>query len=242
MKKVIFLFLILTSLSSVYGQRKSKKVETKPKIEYLDIREILENTSELGLTSKQTAAFTIKNEFIKRDLQNLNSKTDLDPAELKMNRRDLVIGYTQFIERTLTEDQLENWTKIKKEIEEAKAGETDYKTELRELETEYKANVKEIYRRYSKDRKIYYAQRDIARKQLEGKKLKLQKKYEVANLEEGAEDEKVLSLEEIANLTKEFDDYYNEPTQRSPLEYLEIREENSNGNGEVQYNEEEGDY
>lgn len=242
MKKIIFLFFIVTSLSSVYGQRKSKKVETKPKVEYYDIKEIIENKTELSLTEKQMAAFTIKNEFIKRDLQNLNEKTDLAPIEVKMNRRDLVIGYKQFIERTLTEDQLENWTNIKKEIEDAKAGELDYKTELKELDSEHKAEIKEIYRKYSKDRKIYYAQRDVAKKQYEGKKLKLQKKYEIVTEEEGAEEEKVLTLEEILNLTKEFDDYYNSPSQSSPLEYLEIKEEYPDENTESEYYEEEGDY
>lgn len=242
MKKIIFLFFIVTSLSSVYGQRKSKKVETKPKVEYYDIKEIIENKTELSLTEKQIAAFTIKNEFIKRDLQNLNAKSDLDPTEIKMDRRDLAIGYKQFIERTLTDDQLENWGNIKKEIEEVKAGEKDYKSELKEIDNEYKADVKEIYRKYSKDRKIYYAQRDVAKKQYEGKKLKLQKKYEVVSVEEGAEEEKVLTLEEILNLTKEFDDYYNQSSESHPLEYLEIKEEYPDENTESQYYEEEGDY
>ncbi|AJA68774.1 hypothetical protein HX045_04550 [Myroides odoratimimus] len=242
MKKILLLFVILMSISTSYGQRKSKKQEEPvKKIEYLDIVQILSNKDELKLTQKQVGALTIKNEYIKRDLQNLNSKTKMQEVEKNMHQRQLFAGYDNFVNRTLNEDQLESWNVIKKEIAASEEESTDLKTEMAALDSAYKAELKEVYRKYSKDRKLYYASRNVVRKQYDADKLRIYKKYNQAVEEEGEEGDKVLTLEEIANLYKEYDDYYNEPTQANPLEYLDVKEEYSNETEEIT-SEEEGEY
>lgn len=238
MKKILLLFVILMSISTSYGQRKSKKeVEPAKKIEFTDLTEILARKDEIKLNSKQVAAITIKNEYVKRDLQSLNSKTKMEEVEKNKHQRDLFDGYNSFVNRTLDEDQLETWNKIKKEMAEASEERTDLKTELKELEVAHAADVKEIYRKYSKDRKIYYARRDVAKKQYAADRARIYAKYN--QTEEGAEEEKVLTLEEIALLTKEFDESYGQQ-QSSPLEYLDIKEETSTEESE-EYTP-EGDY
>ncbi|MCC9042560.1 hypothetical protein LNQ81_07640 [Myroides sp. M-43] len=225
MKKILLLIVILMSISTSYGQRKSKKdVEQLKKIEFTDVTEILTRKDELKLTTKQLASFSIKNEYIKRDLQSLNSKTKMEDVERGMHERNLFTGYNLFIDRTLDEDQLESWNKIKKEIAESNAVETDFKTELKQLDSQYSIDSKEIYRKYSKDRKIYYARRGVAKKQYETDKARLYAKYN-QTMEEGEEGEKVLTLEEIAMLAKEYDEAYSNQAQSSPLEYLDIKEE-----------------
>ncbi|WHT40400.1 hypothetical protein QNH98_07425 [Myroides sp. mNGS23_01] len=42
------------------------------------------------------------------------------------------------------------------------------------------------------------------------------------------EESEVMSLEEIANLVKEFDDYYSGEAPSNPLKYLNIRETTTN--------------
>ncbi|MEK6510653.1 hypothetical protein [Myroides odoratimimus] len=242
MKKILLLFVILMSISTSYGQRKSKKQEAPvKKIEYLDIVQILSNKDELKLTQQQVGALTIKNEYIKRDLQNLNSKTKMEEVEKNMHQRDLFAGYNNFVNRTLNEDQLESWNVIKKEIAAGEEESSDLKTEMAALDSAYKAELKEVYRKYSKDRKLYYASRNVVRKQYDADKLRIYKKYNQPVEEEGAEGDKVLTLEEIANLYKEYDDYYNEPKQANPLEYLDVKEEYSNETEEIT-SEEEGEY
>lgn len=242
MKKILLLFVILMSISTSYGQRKSKKQEAPvKKIEYLDIVQILSNKDELKLTQQQVGALTIKNEYIKRDLQNLNSKTKMQEVEKNMHQRELFAGYNNFVNRTLNEDQLESWNVIKKEIAAGEEESSDLKTEMAALDSAYKAELKEVYRKYSKDRKLYYASRNVVRKQYDADKLRIYKKYNQPVEEEGAEGDKVLTLEEIANLYKEYDDYYNEPKQANPLEYLDVKEEYSNETEEVT-SEEEGEY
>ncbi|MEC4052592.1 hypothetical protein VSP10_07280 [Myroides odoratimimus] len=242
MKKILLLFVILMSISTSYGQRKSKKQEAPvKKIEYLDIVQILSNKDELKLTQQQVGALTIKNEYIKRDLQNLNSKTKMEEVEKNMHQRELFAGYNNFVNRTLNEDQLESWNVIKKEIAAGEEESSDLKTEMAALDSAYKAELKEVYRKYSKDRKLYYASRNVVRKQYDADKLRIYKKYNQPVEEEGAEGDKVLTLEEIANLYKEYDDYYNEPKQANPLEYLDVKEEYSNETEEIT-SEEEGEY
>ncbi|AJH13656.1 hypothetical protein [Myroides profundi] len=242
MKKILLLFVILMSISTSYGQRKSKKQEAPvKKIEYLDIVQILSNKDELKLTQQQVGALTIKNEYIKRDLQNLNSKAKMEEVEKNMHQRELFAGYNNFVNRTLNEDQLESWNVIKKEIAAGEEESSDLKTEMAALDSAYKAELKEVYRKYSKDRKLYYASRNVVRKQYDADKLRIYKKYNQPVEEEGAEGDKVLTLEEIANLYKEYDDYYNEPKQANPLEYLDVKEEYSNETEEIT-SEEEGEY
>jgi hypothetical protein len=228
------------SISTSYGQRKSKKAEVEQvkKIEFTDLAEILSRKEELKLNSKQIAAFTIKNEYVKRDLQSINSKTKMEEVEKNKHRRDLFDGYNSFINRTLDEDQLETWNKAKKEMAEANIEHTDLKTELKELDAAHAIQLKEIYRKYSKDRKIYYATRDVAKKQYSADRARIYAKYNQTE-EEGVEGEKVLTLEEIALLTKEFDESYGQQ-QASPLEYLDIKEETSTEESE-EYTP-EGDY
>lgn len=237
MKKILLLFAILMSISTSYGQRKSKKeVEQVKKIEFTDLTEILSRKEELKLNSKQIAAFTIKNEYVKRDLQSINSKTKMEEVEKNKHQRDLFDGYNSFINRTLDEDQLETWNKAKKEMAEANIEHTDLKTELKALDAAHAIQLKEIYRKYSKDRKIYYATRDVAKKQYSADRARIYAKYN--QTEEGTEEEKVLTLEEIALLTKEFDESYGQQ-QSSPLEYLDIKEET---NTESEEYTPEGDY
>lgn len=242
MKRILLLFAILMSISTSYGQRKSKKVEVEQvkKIEFTDLTEILSRKDELKLNTKQVAAFTIKSEYIKRDLQSINSKTKMEEVERNKHKRDLFDGYNSFINRTLDEDQLETWNKVKKEMAEANVEQTDLKTELKELDVAHAAQLKEIYRKYSKDRKIYYATRDVAKKQYAADRSRLYAKYNQTE-EEVGEGEKVLTLEEIALLTKEFDESYGQQ-QASPLEYLDIKEETSTETEESEEYTPEGDY
>ncbi|MGL4583713.1 MAG: hypothetical protein ACRCVU_12125 [Flavobacterium sp.] len=224
MKKILLLLVILMSISTSYGQRKAKNQPEPPKkIEFLDIENILSNKDELKLTAQQIGSFSIKNEYIKRDLKNLNSKTKMEDVERGMHQRNLFSGYTLFIDRTLDEDQLESWNKIKKEIAASQEVETDFKSEIKVLEVAHAAELKEIYRKYSKDRKIYYARRGVAKKQYDSDRAQIYKKYNMPVEEEG--ENKVLTLEEIALLTKEYDEAFDKQPKANPLEYLDIKEE-----------------
>lgn len=248
MKKILLLFLILSSVTSSYAQKKSKKDDKKAeiKIEYVDIKQILDNKENLNLSPHQVTALNIKNEYIKRDLAKLNSKKTMEKVEKDMHERELKKSYDLFIKKTLNNDQFKEWTIIKKELLQEGQEELTLKQALKKLEVEYKAEVKEIYRKYKTNRKIYYAQRNIAKKNYETKKIKLVEKFEKKD-QDPEEEERVLSLEEIANLYKEYDEYYGGQSQSSPLDYLDIKEEYSDENPEsttteeIYYNE-EGDY
>ncbi|WP_010249200.1 hypothetical protein [Myroides injenensis] len=248
MKKILLLFLILSSVTSSYAQKKSKKDDKKAeiKIEYVDIKQILENKEGLNLSQHQVTALNIKNEYIKRDLAKLNSKKTMEKVEKDMHERELKKSYDLFIKKTLNNDQFKEWTIIKKELLQEGQEELTLKEALKKLDVEYKAEVKEIYRKYKTNRKIYYAQRNIAKKNYETKKVKLIEKFEKKD-QDPEEEEKILSLEEIANLYKEYDEYYGGQSQSTPLDYLDIKEEYNDENPEsttteeIYYNE-EGDY
>lgn len=248
MKKILLLFLILSSVTSSYAQKKSKKDDKKAeiKIEYVDIKQILDNKESLNLSPHQVTALNIKNEYIKRDLAKLNSKKTMEKVEKDMHERELKKTYDLFIKKTLNNEQFKEWTIIKKELLQEGQEELTLKQALKKLDIEYKAEVKEIYRKYKTNRKIYYAQRNIAKKNYETKKIKLVEKFEKKD-QDPEEEERVLSLEEIANLYKEYDEYYGGQSQSSPLDYLDIKEEYSDENPEsttteeIYYNE-EGDY
>lgn len=220
-KLIVFLSLIVTLTG--YSQKKPviPAAETQ-RMEYNDIKQILDNKDKLELTRRQIGVLTIKNEYIKRDLQFVNSQQNLKPAELKMYERDLNESYQLFIERTLTNNQLKEWGALQKNITDELEGHEDLKTDLKKLGKRHKENLKEIYNKYRYDRKLYYAQRSNARRQYETNKLKLVSYYKALGEES---QEEVMSLEEIANLYKEYEDYYNSANTPSPLNYLEIQEE-----------------
>lgn len=115
------------------------------------------------------------------------------------------------------------WSQKKVEFDQANIQDNGLKADLKELDSIYKADSKEIYRKYGMDRKIYAAQKATLRKKHETDRLRLMQYYNATN--EGNE---IMSLEEIANLVKEFDDYYNGENETNPLKYLNIRESSSN--------------
>ncbi|MTG96921.1 MULTISPECIES: hypothetical protein [Myroides] len=227
MKKILVLFLIVSTITTTsFAQSKSKKQEEESakKVEYVDIKLILENQETLKLTPQQATAFKIKNEYIKRDLQKLNSKKSMSDIERNMHERELKASYLTFINRNLNQEQIDQWAILKKDLTVVEE-EKDLKTVLKKLDQDYKLETKEIYRVYKHDRKLYYAQRNIAKKAYETKKRNLIEYYE--NKEKGIDEdqEEILTLEEIANLYKEYDDYYGKQEGRSALDYLDIKEE-----------------
>lgn len=222
MKKLIVFLSLMVALAG-YSQKKPViPISGVQKVEYSDIKQILDNKDKLELTRRQIGVLTIKNEYIKRDLQFVNSQQNLKPAEIKMYERDLKESYQLFIERTLTDAQLKEWGVIQKSMLAELESHENLKADLKTLEKRHKENLKEIYTKYRYDRKLYYAQRSNARRQYETNKLKLISYYKALGEENG---EEVMSLEEIANLYKEYDDYYNNTNTPSPLNYLEIQEE-----------------
>lgn len=192
-------------------------------VEYKDIETILENKAELGLDYKQEASFVVKNEYVKRDLQALNERTDMLPVEKQETAKKIKDSYHLFIQRTLTKDQMDIWAQKKVEYDAANKQDNGYKEDLKELEKIYKAEQREIYRKYGMDRKIYAAQKTSLRKKYDTDRQNLAEYYNASN-----EESDVMSLEEIANLVKEFDDYYNGENETNPLKYLNIRERSSN--------------
>ena len=237
MKKIISLSLLLLTFSASYGQRKPVIHNTSEAIVYKDIENILQQKAELGLSQKQEASFIVKNEYIKRDLQALNDRTDMLPVEKKETEKKVINSYQLFIQRTLTKDQMDIWAQKKVELDLANIQDNGLKADLKALDASYKAEQKEIYRKYGMDRTIYAAQRKAIRKKYETDRLRLTEYYNVTE-----EENDVMSLEEIANLVKEFDDYYNEESASNPLKYLNIRENTTNEGEQIEeesYSEEQ---
>ncbi|MBB1139641.1 hypothetical protein [Myroides sp. WP-1] len=218
MKKIISLSILFLSLSMTYAQKKPVLLTGNDIIVYKDIEVLLENKGELGLNQKQEASFIVKNEYIKRDLQALNDRTDMLPVEKKETEKKVKAGYQLFIQRTLTKDQMDIWAQKKVEYDQANNIDKGLKEDLKNLDELYKAEQKEIYRKYGMDRKIYAAQKTSIRKKYDTDRLKLTEYYKATG-----EENDVMSLEEIANLVKEFDDFYNGENETNPLKYLNIR-------------------
>lgn len=236
MKKIISLSILLLAFSVSYGQKKPVIQSSSEAIVYKDIENILQNKAELGLTQKQEASFIVKNEYIKRDLQALNDRTDMLPVEKKETEKKVKNTYQLFIQRTLTKDQMDIWAQKKVELDLANIHDEGLKADLKTLDAIYKADQKEIYRKYGMDRTIYAAQKNTLRKKYETERLKLMQYYNATEVEND-----VMSLEEIANLVKEFDDYYSGEASSNPLKYLNIRE-NTTSEGETEestYSEEQ---
>ncbi|MBB1148670.1 hypothetical protein H4K35_00735 [Myroides sp. NP-2] len=223
MKKIISLSILLLTMSATYAQRKPVIMTANDIVVYKDLETILEHKAELGLSHKQEASFVVKNEYIKRDLQALNDRTDMLPVEKNETAKKVKESYALFIQRTLTKDQMDLWAQKKVEYDLANKQDNGYKADLKELDAVYKAEQKEIYRKYGMDRKIYAAQKTALRKKYDTDRLNLAQYYNVTK-----EENDVMSLEEIANLVKEFDDYYNGENETNPLKYLNIREASSN--------------
>ncbi len=182
---------------------------------YSDIENILSNKQELGLTPKQEAIFTIKNEYIKRDMLTLNERTDmLQIAKINTNKK-LKEDYNLFIERNLNDEQIDKWTQIKVNLALAASNNEDFKKETKRLYENFKADHKEIYRKYKSDKKIYRAQTNSLRYKFNNDYKALVNYYNISDKEHD-----VMSLEEIANLVKEFD----EVESSSPLKYLNVNE------------------
>ncbi|MGG5507352.1 MULTISPECIES: hypothetical protein [unclassified Myroides] len=223
MKKIISLSILFLSMSMTYAQKKPVLLTGNDIIMYKDIEVLLENKGELGLNQKQEASFVVKNEYIKRDLQALNDRTDMLPVEKKETEKKIKAGYQLFIQRTLTKDQMDIWAQKKVEYDQTNNIDKGLKEDLKDLNELYKLEQKEIYRKYGMDRKIYAAQKTAIRKKYDTDRLKLTEYYNATG-----EDNDVMSLEEIANLVKEFDDYYSGENETNPLKYLNIRNSSEN--------------
>ncbi|WP_158961609.1 hypothetical protein [Myroides fluvii] len=228
MKKIISLSILLLAFSVTYGQRKPVIQRSSDIIVYKDIENILQHKAELGLSQKQEASFVVKNEYIKRDLQALNDRTDMLPVEKNETEKKVKNSYQLFIQRTLNKDQMDVWAQKKVEYDLAMVNDDGLKADLKVLDALYKAEQKEIYRKYGMDRAIYTAQKNTIRKKYETDRLKLMEYYNVSE-----EENDVMSLEEIANLVKEFDDYYNGEAKSNPLKFLNIRENATEGEEET---------
>ena len=222
MKKIISLSILLLAFSVTYAQKKPVLLTGNDLIVYKDFELILENKGELGLDQKQEASFIVKNEYIKRDLQALNDRTDMLPVEKKETEKKVKAEYQLFIQRTLSKDQMDLWAQKKVEYDIANSVDKGLKEDLKELDALYKAEQKEIYRKYGMEKKIYAAQKTTLRKKYDTDRLKLTEYYNAIG-----EESDVMSLEEIANLVKEFDDYYSGENETNPLKYLNIRNSES---------------
>jgi len=97
MKKIISLSILLLAFSVSYGQKKPVIQSSSDVIVYKDIENILQHKAELGLSHKQEASFVVKNEYIKRDLQALNDRTDMLPVEKKETEKKVKNSYQLFL-------------------------------------------------------------------------------------------------------------------------------------------------
>ncbi|ALU28459.1 hypothetical protein NWE55_16670 (plasmid) [Myroides albus] len=208
MKKKILPILLFSLSTFIYGQDKGiKKPIVIPsdsiEVVFTDIEEILEH-KELGLSKRQEAVFKVKNEYVKRDLKVLNDRTDMLPVEKNETEKKIKESYVLFIERTLSNSQLDLWSKIKKESEFI-APDNGLKSDIKDLNDAFKDEQKEIYDRYKSDRKIFAAQRKVRFKRKEKSKAKLVEYYNTP-----VEDNNVMSLEEIKILMQELDTSLND--------------------------------
>ncbi len=215
MKKLLFLSILFLGILTSYGQKKPMIINMAEVFSYPDIENIISNKQELGLTPKQEAIFTIKNEYIKRDMLTLNDRTDMLPIEKINTNKKIRADYNLFIERTLNDEQMDKWSQIKINIALAASNDENFKKEAKKLYENYKTDHKEIYRKYKTDKRIYRAQVTSLRKKFDTDYQSLEKYYNAPEKENS-----VMSLEEIANLVKEFD----EVESTSPLKYLNVNE------------------
>lgn len=221
MKKIIPLFLALSFISTINAQRKIELPKLEPaRIEYVNIQEILDHKGELELTDIQTQSFIVKNEYIKRDMRDLNKKTNLERIEKKMYQKELNNSYQLFIERQLTNSQLEKWMEIKRQIDLSNEQEKTFKGDLEILHKLYAEEVKDLQIKYSADKKMYLSQKKSLANYYNIKAHKIQQYYnEKALAAELGEEETVMTLEEIANLVKDFEET---TSASSPLNYINI--------------------
>ncbi|MHC5352820.1 hypothetical protein ACYSNX_01280 [Myroides sp. LJL115] len=251
MKKIIMLCLMLASVVTAKaqdqnsvdqnsdlqevekgGKKKNKKVKQEkqnvaPKLEYLSIQEILDNANNLKLTTYQVSALNIKNEYIKRDLQKLNANALMPLSEKEIILRDLSISYDLFIQKILKPEQQKELKIL--QAENAITPEYDkssLRVALHEIDKDYKEEVKEIKRKYKGNKSVYYAQRNLAKKRYEFNRVTTIEFFQNLGKDQGDEqDNYVMTLEEISNIYKAYDDYYSQEKQSNPLDFLEIKEE-----------------
>ncbi|MDR2222075.1 MAG: hypothetical protein LBE34_04965 [Flavobacteriaceae bacterium] len=223
MRKIITLFLALSLLSTVHAQRKFElpKAE-KAKIEYVELQQILDHKSDLNLTNLQVQSITVKNEYLKRELQSLNNQKNADRIERRMYERELSASQKLFIERQLTADQLEKWQNIKAQIAQDYADKTTLKDDLAILEHQYKLDLADLQVRYSADRDMFKIQKNNLNQYYAKKVGKLKQYYEAKAAKNGEDEEYVPTLEDIANLVKDFDEQTN---NSSPLNNIRIEKE-----------------
>ncbi|MHC5200791.1 hypothetical protein [Myroides sp. LJL119] len=210
-------------------KRNNKKVN-KPdtKLKYTKIKEILDNADNLKLNTFQKSALNIKNEYIKRDMQKLNSNTVTSDYEKKTILHDLSESYGLYIQKILTPEQIKEFTIVQtQDVSEPVIDKHTLREKLRNLDKQYQQEVRSIRARYKGDKSIYYAQRKIAQKSYEYERYQILEAF--SNLDkdqlDDTQDEYVMSLEEIANIYKAYDDYYTKEKQTNPLDFLEISEE-----------------
>lgn len=207
-------------------KQQAKKAETK--LKYTKIKEILDNADNLKLNTYQSSALNIKNEYIKRDMQKLNSNPITSDYEKKTIMYDLQNSYELYIQKILTPDQIKEFAIIQTQgMPEESLDKKNIKTQLRELDKNYHQEVKDIKTKYKGNKQVYYAQRKIAQKSYEYNRYQLIEAYQ-NSLKDPLDDEnqdQVMTLEEIANIYKAYDDYYTQEKQSNPLDFLEISEE-----------------
>lgn len=199
MKRQYLLSMLLFPFFTL-AQEKPIITDNNSIIEYLDIQHILSNKEELQLNSKQEVSFVLKNEHVKRDLLFLNNTENLLPIEIKEAEKKIKNEYQFFIERNLDNDQFELWEKIKKEIEDEENQDLGIKKDLELLKQNALQEEKEIFNKYKNDRKIYIAQRNVRKKKNAKTKSKISEYYNAP-----VKENDVLSLEEIKNLIKEYE-------------------------------------
>lgn len=281
MKRIITLCFILASLISVKAQdlnseefnqdsqsqtldnkkqKKQKKQNSKSDnkdettLQYQTIQKILDNKSNLKLSSYQASALQIKNEYIKRDMRKLNADRLITLSEKKLELEKLSASYNLFIQRVLNPEQIKDFALIQTNAAPTpEYNKATLRLALRELDAKHKENVKEIKKKYKGNKQVYYAQRNQANKRYEYDRVTTIELYK--NKQNGIDtdqDNYVMTLEEISNIAKAYDDYYSKEQESNPLDYLEIREEYQQDDGYLdvypdelpgsqQYNE-EGDY
>lgn len=225
MRKIITLFLALSFLSTVHAQRKFElpKAE-KAKIEYVELQQILDHKSDLSLTNLQVKSITVKNEYLKRELQALNNQKNSDRIEKRMYERELNASYKLFIERQLTADQLEKWNSIKAQFVLENESHTTLKEDLTILEQQYKLDLADLTVKFSSDKKMFVLQKKNLNQYYNNRIGKLKQYYEQKASKSGEEDQYVPTLEDIANLIKDFEE---QTSESSPLNNIKIEEQTS---------------
>lgn len=215
MKKIITISVLFLFVITSYGQKKPLIIDNSEVFTYTDVENILSNKNELRLTPKQEAILVIKNEYIKRDLLTFNERTDMLFIEKRNTEKKIINDYNTFIARTLNQEQMEVWKELKVNLTQSNLIKGDLNEDLALIKTNYKNDRKETFRKFKGEKVLYKAQVSSLQKKYNTDIQSLKSYY---NTPENAND--VLSLEEISNLIKEFDELEN----TNPLEYLNISE------------------